>query len=193
MREFKCLINKTYKKICYPIPIVIEPLYTENFKPLVLICDEIKSGDIMICEFINQKVESIFLTKNKNLHQIYGKPIDYNHDLVLKCAGIKKKFEIEKYIETVLFQLRLNELINNKNDLIDFENEIMKYLLACKSKDKVEQRKLRKLIFKTCKNVKLAEKICQIVKNTSFNHFEASYSTIQVYFSTLTVQSEYAR
>lgn len=81
-------------------------------------------------------------------------------------------------------------MITNKNDLMDLENELMKYFLICKNKDKMEIRKIRSVIFKSCKNHKFAEKIYNLIKNQAFSYFTSTQTAIQVDLSLLSVQIE---
>jgi hypothetical protein len=190
MHEFKCLINKVYKKVIYPTPVIIEPLYLDHLQPLPLVIDEINSGELMIVEFFNKKVLKVFLVENFNLNQIFGEPMDSQENLNLLCSDWVKRNEIEKHIRDVYEQLRLCEMVSNKNDLIDLENELMKHLLSCKNKEKNDLRKIRSVIFKSCKNHKFAEKIYSIMKNRMFNFYEQTQSKVSIDFGTLTVQIE---
>ncbi len=96
----------------------------------------------------------------------------------------------EEYIKNIYSQLKLSEMITNKNDLMDLENELMKYFLTCKNKDKMEIRKIRSVIFKSCKNHKFAEKIYNLIKSQEFSYFISTPTTIQVDLSLLSVQIE---
>jgi hypothetical protein len=190
MHDFKCLINKTYKKVSYPLPVVLEPMYLDHLQPLSLVIDEVKSGEIMIIEFFNNKVMRLFLVENNALNQIFGEPISLNSILKLECLDLKKKNEIANYIKLIFGSLKLSEMIANKNDLIDLENELMKYYLVCKNKEKVDLRKIRSVIFKSCKNHKFAEKIYLIIKNKPFDYFISSSTSLLIDLSLLTVQIE---
>lgn len=191
MRSFSCLINKTYKKVSYPLPVVLEPMYFDHLSPLSLIVDEIKSGEIMLIEFYNDKVFRLFLVENTSLNQIYGDPITKGIIFETKCIDLNKKNEIEKYIKTIYNQLKLSEMIINKNDLTDLENELMKYFLVCKNQDKIDLKKIRSVIFKNCKNHKFAEKIYFHIKNKPFNYFTYSSSNVRIDLNLLTVQIEH--
>ena len=188
MSDFKCFVNKTYKKVSYPIPVVLEPMYLDHLQPLSLVIDEIKSGEILIIEFFENKVMRLFLVEDNSLNQIFGEPTASNAILTLKCQDLKKKLEIEQYIKNIYSQLKLSEMITNKNDLMDLENELMKYFLICKNKDKMEIRKIRSVIFKSCKNHKFAEKIYNLIKGQAFSYFTSTQTTIQVDLSLLSVQ-----
>jgi hypothetical protein len=132
----------------------------------------------------------LFLVENNALNQIFGEPISLNSILKLECLDLKKKNEIANYIKLIFGSLKLSEMIANKNDLIDLENELMKYYLVCKNKEKVDLRKIRSVIFKSCKNHKFAEKIYLIIKNKPFDYFISSSTSLLIDLSLLTVQIE---
>jgi len=190
MHEFKCLINKVYKKVIYPTPAIIEPLYLDHLQPLAVVVDEINSGEMMIVEFFNKKIQKVFLVENLSLNQIFGDPVDNQEEIELFCSDWVKRNEIEKYIKGVYEQLRLCEMVSNKNDLIDLENELMRHLLSCKNKEKNDLKKIRSVIFKSCKNHKFAEKIYSIMKSKIFDFYKQTQSKVSVNFNTLTVQIE---
>jgi hypothetical protein len=191
MHEFRCLINKVYKKISYPTPVALEPLYLDHLQPLPIVIDEISSGEMMVIEFFNKKILKVFLVEDSKLNQIFGEPILNQEGVELFCQDWVKRNEIKKYIKWAYDQLRLNEMIANKNDLIDLENELMKYLLSCRSKEKNDLRKIRSLIFKSCKNHKFAEKIYSIIKNKLFDYYTSTLDRVNVDFDALAVQIEY--
>jgi hypothetical protein len=191
MNDFKCLINKKLKKISYPLQITIEALYSENIGPISLITNELKSGEILIIESSNKKIERIYKTSNNNLIQIYGDPYQYEFVLQLDCVYLGKIKKIKDFLNDFFLKLNLNELINNKNDLESLENELLEYFLLCKNETKIDMRKIRSIIFKNCKNVKLNEKMYSILKNCNFNEFELKNDTIKIDFSSQDVQFEY--
>ena len=188
MHEFKCLINKTYKKISYPFSTVIETIFTNNLPPLSLIINEVKSGDLLVVEFIKNKPVRVFLIENEILHQIYGDPIDFFSKIQLQCLGLKKKIKIEEFIFNLYDQFSLNEMISYKNDFRDFENNLFKYLLLTKNEDKLDNKKLRSLSFKNFKNPHLAEKMSKTLIKNKFNYFDLNETKLTIDFSSLTVQ-----
>ncbi len=191
MHEFRCLINKVYKKVIYPAPVVLEPLYLDHLQPVQIVIDEVNSGEMMIIEFFNKTILKAFLVEGSNLNQIFGEPISNQEDMELFCQDWVKRNKIKEYTIWAYEQLRLNEIIANKSDLIDLENELMKYLLSCKNKEKNNLRKIRSLIFKSCKNPKFAEKIYSIIKNKMFDYYLPSLDRVSVNFESLTVQIEH--
>jgi len=191
MHEFRCLINKTYKKVIYPTPVVLEPLYLDHLQPVPIVIDEVNSGEMIIVEFFNKTIFRVFLVENLKLNQIFGDPISSQKEIELFCQDWVKRNEIKEYIKWVYEQLKLNEIIANKNDLIDLENALMKYLLSCKNKEKNNLRKIRSLIFKSCKNPKFAEKIHSIIKSKMFEYYLPSLDRVKVDFESLTVQIEH--
>jgi len=75
--------------------------------------------------------------------------------------------------------------------LNDFEKELMKYFLLCKTENKVNYKNLRSVVFKSCKNNKLAETICLYLKNKPFVHFGYDTAVIKINFENWIVQSDY--
>ena len=190
MYEIRCLVNKTYKKIAYPISTIVEPLHCNNFSPLKLITHELRSGETLIVEFHNDQPCRIFVVDDSSLLQIYGSTIDKSGTHKTKCLYHHKKQKIKRYVFELLEKIRLNDLITHKNDLEDFENEITKYLLLCKSKEKLDCKKLRSIAFKNCKNIKLAEKLSTDMKYNMFCDFENLTTDVIIDWDSLTVQFE---
>ena len=188
MHSFKCLINKTYKKVSYPNVVSIEPLNHSNILPVSLITNEIKSGEILMIEFIDNTPIRIFVNNKNKMHQIFGTPINYDFSIELECINYEKKIRIEKFIHDIFINLSLNELIVNKNDLEDLENELTKYLLVVKRKDRIETRKIRSIVFKNCKSSNFAEKMCEMLKKEKFDYFERNFALVKMDFPSLTVQ-----
>ncbi len=190
MYEIRCLVNKTYKKVAYPISTIIEPLHCSNFSPLKLITNELRSGETLIVEFINEQPVRIFVVDNSSLMQIYGNTIEYSGTHKTKCIYHHKKLKIKQYIFGLYEKIRLNDLITHKNDLEDFENEITKYLLLCKNQEKLDSKRLRSIAFKNCKNTKLAEKLSGDMKHNMFCDFENVPTNVIINWDLLTVQFE---
>ena len=188
MHDFKCFINKTYKKVSYPNLVSIEPLNHSNIPPVALITHEIKSGEMIMVEFIGEKPVRIFVNDENKMHQIFGTPIYYDFTIELECYYYTKKLNIEVFIRSAYEHLSLNDLIVNKNDLEDLENDLIRYLLVSKSKDRIENRKLRSIVFKNCKASLFAEKMCDILKKKKFDYFERNFALVKMDFPSLTVQ-----
>jgi hypothetical protein len=191
MTRFECFLNKENKKISYPELAVIEPLFGAPLRALALFTPEIKSGELIIVEYFNNQIERIFKSENENIEQIYGLPNLVPENAVLKLAFLNKKKKIEEYIADIYRSLSVNDLIAFKHDLNDFEKELIKYFLLCKTENKVNYKNLRSVVFKNCKNNKLAETICFYLKNKPFRHFGYDTTIVRVDFESLTVQFGY--
>lgn len=192
MKEYRCFLNKENKKISYPSLTIIEPLFQQKLSPLNLITNELNAGDIILVEYINDQIKRIYKSSDfVNLEQIYGEPTESSKIITNTILCWTKKIQIEKYITSIIENLTLQDLINNKYDLNMFEKELTKYLLICKNEQKFNLRTCRSVIFKTCKDVRIAEKIYLFMKNNPFNFFLHEHSDIKFNFEQWTVQVNY--
>jgi len=191
MTRFECFLNKENKKISYPELAVIEPLFGTPLKALALFTSEIKSGELIIVEYFNNHIERVYKSENENIEQIYGIPSSVQENIILTVAFLYKKKKIEEYIADIYRSLSIHDLITFRYDLNDFEKELMKYFLLCKTENKVNYKNLRSVVFKSCKNNKLAETICLYLKNKPFVHFGYDTAVIKINFENWIVQSDY--
>lgn len=190
MNNFQLFINKTRKKISYPNSVIIEPLWHGNLPPLNLVTSEIKAGEILIVEYDKKIPLRVFKIIQDNLIQIYGEPIDYDLKIEFDNIFISKINTIKNYIYDVYNLLNINELINFKDDLECIENEIIKYFLFCKTNLKIDNKKIRSLIFKNCKDSKLSEKLDNLFKKNKIIWEEWNSTKLIVDFENFNVQYE---
>jgi hypothetical protein len=191
MTRLECFLNKENKKISYPELTVIEPLFGIPLKALALFTPEIKSGELIIVEYSNVQIERVYKIENENIEQIYGKPNLVPQNVVLTISFLEKKKKIEEHISNLYRSLSVHDLIVFKHDLNDFEKELMKYFLLCKTENKINSKNLRSVVFRNCKNNKLAETICLYLKNKPFDYFMHDVATIKVNFENWIVQIDY--
>jgi hypothetical protein len=191
MIKFSCFLNKSNKKISYPEYTTIDPLFNSSLRTLPLITNELKSGEIILVEYFDNKITRVYKIYDNNLEQIYGENNQYENEITVKLYSYIKKTKIEEYINLLYLNLTLSELISNKHDLNDFQKELTKYLLLCKSKEKLNYKNIRSVVFKNCKNVQLVEKICLFLKKNPYNYFINDVSILKINFNDWSVQFIY--
>jgi hypothetical protein len=187
MLSYKCVIVRTRKKISYPSLATIELINNNNIGPFKLVTNELRSGDILLIQLENDKTKKIFKIDDE-VNQIFGPPDIDEKCIQVFCNDYLKKVKIEKYIIEIYNNLYINELIIYKNDFEDFENEILKYFLITKEKNKIDYKKLRSICFKTLKNSKIADKVSLLLKYNSFDYFLNNKSKFIINFENLHVQ-----
>ena len=96
--DFKCLINKTSKKITYPHPVILELLNFNNIGPISIVINEIRSGENLLIEFDKKTPKRIFTFVGNSVNQIYGPIINYNNVIEIDSIEYSKKKQIDKYI-----------------------------------------------------------------------------------------------
>lgn len=157
---------------------------------LSLITDQICAGDIIVFDG-ERKPKFIFKIQNNVISQIYGDCIEFDGEYVLEVAGLNKLKNINNYLYEVFQKLTLIDLIYYKNDLINIEKELIRYLLNTKSTEKCDLKKIRSIIFKNCKDVKVCEKIFLILKTNRYTFFDNHPGRIIVNFTNMSVQYQY--
>lgn len=181
---FDAFINQDNIVVSYPELIVIKPVFRTKIKPLSLFTNELVAGDIIVLEKNkNDKIIRVYQIHNNVLFQIFGDPVFFKRPKVtLNVQYYQKLMHIKKYITNIFDILPINDLIEFKNDLNMFEKELTKFLLMSISKEKVTYKRLRSIVFKSCKNQHISEKICLLCKNNHFDHFDNDYSEIIIDF-----------
>lgn len=188
MISLKCFIHKTNKKISYPSPVIIEPLMSTNIGPLKLTTNELRAGEIILMCYNNKELTSIYKIDHLELVQIFGSPLCTEDKHIAQCDLYDKKTYISGIIFDIYRKIPLNELIDNKNDLCDLEGELMKYYLVSKSVEKIDKRRIRSICFKNCKNVKIAEKIYNLLNRLTLAFPIERQINVELDFVNLTVQ-----
>lgn len=191
MIEFKYLICTSYGKICYPVPISIELLFHEKTSALSLVARELYPGEEILIGSVQKKILYIYKIDNNKLEQIYGEPIIEIDSIELVSEYIDKVNYTKKFVKGILETLSITELITNLQDLINAENELIKYYLMSKSESKIEKKRIRSILFKNVKNSKISEKIYQVINNKEYEFFKTVPIIVKVNFDDLTVQKEH--
>jgi len=187
MHNLKACICKSNQKIFYPHSYSIELFLHNKICLLPLITDSISAGDIIVFNDV-KKPNFIFKIQKYEIFQIYGECTDLEHELELSVIGLNKLEHINSYLFEIFQKLSLSDLIYNKNNLIDIEKELIKYLLNTKSLDRLDNKKLRSILFKNCKNIRLCEKLFLILKSEKFIFYDLSPKCITIDFASMSVQ-----
>lgn len=187
MNNLKAYICKKTKKISYPQQVNIELLFAAPVVNLSLVTNEIRAGDILLIKQKNQ-ILNIYKIENNKINQIHGNSNDEEAIIELSVSGYDKVLKIKEYLFWMFKDLALKTLIEEKHDLEDLENGLTEYLLNCKSANRIDMRKIRSLIFKSCKNTKLCEKLYFLFDNNRFNYFEWKNQILKIDFNNLIVQ-----
>lgn len=187
MISAECFINKTYTKISYPAKSMIELVHAGKKGPYELCTSEILPGEIII--FVTKNNEKyIYTIVNEELNQICGEHLNYYEETHAEVKHYKKAIRIKKYIIKLFNNLPLIDLISNKSDLETLEYQLTSYLLLCKNKNKFDLRRIRSIVFKSCKEVRMCEKIYSLISKIDFDDYDDSTQTLILNFANLSVQ-----
>ncbi len=187
---YKCLLNSAHKIVSYPVPVTIEPLFSQRLPSLVVVTDQVRPGEVLLIKYDGKKVASLYKISDTDIHQINGSPEIDIENLEIECPFLNKKYQIEKYIFDIFDHLSLHDLTHNHHDLRHFENCLMSYLLKCKAPSKIDRKKIRSLCFKSFKDSVFAEKVDSLIK-IDFEYFDNRAGFFNINFLYLRVEKSY--